>query len=88
MFRKVLQIFILVLGLVMFNAQALAQGCVNCRTQIESSQQNELTVGNGINAGITILMISPYILLAVAFYFIFGKRVKYFFKDLIGLWKK
>jgi hypothetical protein len=80
--------FVLLVGFLLLNAEAIAQGCVQCRSQIESSQQNELTVGNGINAGITILMVSPYILLAVAFYFIFGKRITYFFKDLIGLWKK
>lgn len=88
MAKKLLHIIILALGFLILNGQALAQGCVNCRSQIESSEQNELTVGNGINAGITILMVSPYILLAAAFYFIFGKRIIYFFKDLIGLWKK
>lgn len=86
--RKLIHTCLLLVGILFFNAEALAQGCVQCRSQIESSQQNELTVGNGINAGITILMVSPYILLAIAFYFIFGKRIKYFFKDLIGLWKK
>lgn len=88
MYKRILHIVILVVGFLFLNAESFAQGCVQCRTQIESSQQNELTVGNGINAGITILMVSPYILLAVAFYFIFGKRVLNFFKDLIGLWKK
>ncbi len=86
--RALRNIVLLIAGFILLNAQALAQGCVNCRTQIESSEQNELTVGNGINAGITILMVAPYILLAVAFYFIFGKRIMYFFKDLLGMWKK
>lgn len=86
--KKLIHICLLLIGILLLSTEVLAQGCVQCRSQIESSQQNELTVGNGINAGITILMVSPYILLAVAFYFIFGKRIKYFFKDLIGLWKK
>lgn len=87
MLRKIKYTVILTLSFVFLTMDFVAQGCVQCRTQIESSQQNDLTVGNGINAGITILMISPYILLAAAFYFIFGKRIKYFLKDLIGLWK-
>lgn len=88
MFKKVIYIVILIAGFLFLNTASIAQGCVQCRTQIESSAQNELTVGNGINAGITILMVSPYILLAIAFYFIFGKRMVSFFKELIGLWKK
>lgn len=72
----------------MLHSAAIAQGCVQCRSQIESSQQNELAVGNGINAGITVLMLSPYILLTVAFIVVFGsKRVRGFFKELLGLWK-
>lgn len=89
MARRLLHIGFLMVVFIMLNGQALAQGCVQCRTQIESSAQNELSVGNGINAGITILMLSPYILLTVAFIAVFGnKRLRNFFKDLIGLWKK
>ncbi|MCB9189614.1 MAG: hypothetical protein H6599_10095 [Flavobacteriales bacterium] len=89
MARKILYIGFLILSFLLLNGYSLAQGCVQCRTQIESSAQNELSVGNGINAGITILMLSPYILLTVAFIVVFGnKRLRNFFKDLIGLWKK
>lgn len=89
MVKKLGHILILFIGFFLLNGQAIAQGCVQCKSQIESSEQNELTVGNGINAGITILMLAPYILLITSFILVFGnKRIRNFFKELLGLWKK
>lgn len=60
-----------------FNTQYLAQGCSTCRAQIESADGSDLSVGNGINYGIYILMITPYIILFV----LFRKKILVFLKD-------
>lgn len=88
MLKKGSSIIILLIGFLLLNGQSFAQGCVQCRSQIESSQKNELTVGNGINEGITVLMLSPYILMVAAVAMVFGfKPIRNFFKELIALWK-
>lgn len=88
MFKRLVNSLFVLLGFLLIHGEFIAQGCVQCRSQIESSQNNELTVGNGINKGITILMLSPYILIVLAIAFVFGNsKIRNFFKELIGLWK-
>ena len=58
-----------------------AQGCSTCRAQIESSQEADFSVGQGLNMGIIFLMVMPYIIL----FFLFRKKIKAFFKDFKSL---
>ncbi len=77
---------ILILGIVFVwsNTSSIAQGCSMCRARIESAQGSEISVGNGINAGIVILMLVPYIIL----FFLFRKNILGLTKEFLGLWKK
>jgi len=77
---------ILILSIVFLwaNTNALAQGCSMCRARIESAQGGEISVGNGINAGIVILMLIPYIVL----FFLFRKNIVGLTKEFLGMWKK
>ena len=62
----------------------LAQGCSECKMRLEASQGGELSVGNGINMGIMILMITPYVIII----FMFRKKIVGFFKEFRLMWKK
>jgi hypothetical protein len=77
MLRK-LSILIVLLSLQILS---FAQGCSTCRAQIESSQEADLSVGQGLNMGIIFLMIVPYIIL----YLLFRKKIKSFFIDFKAL---
>ncbi len=68
---------ILLLFLVFYTIQTFSQGCSTCRAQIELSDGSDLSVGNGINIGIYILMGTPYIIL----FFLFRKNIVKFIKD-------
>ncbi|MEC8967959.1 MAG: hypothetical protein VX756_02315 [Bacteroidota bacterium] len=58
--------------LLIFNEfQLFSQGCSTCRAQIITSNQDDLTVGNGINSGILFLMAVPYLIL----FFLFRKKI-------------
>lgn len=58
-----------------------AQGCSTCRAQIESSQVEDFSVGQGLNVGIMFLMIVPYVIL----FFLFRKKIVSFFRDFRSL---
>lgn len=64
-----------------------AQGCAQCKAQVESSESNELSVGNGLNEGIMILMVAPYVLLAIIPLVIFRKKFFRFLRDFTAMWK-
>ena len=85
--RKYLSILFLIAAFVYMNASFLAQGCAQCKAQIESSEVNGLSVGNGLNYGITMLMITPYLLLLSIPLIIFRKRFFGFVRDFFKLWK-
>lgn len=57
-------VFIIVL---FWSLQDFAQGCSTCRAQIESADGSDLSVGNGLNTGIYILMGVPYVILFLLF---------------------
>lgn len=80
-------IFASIVLIIILNGQYLAQGCVQCKAQIESSEENGLSVGNGLNYGITLLMITPYILLLSIPLFIYRKRFFGFLKDFGNMWR-
>lgn len=77
MIRK---LFILIV-LVSFELTFFAQGCSTCRAQIEASQKEDFSVGQGLNAGIIFLMAIPYIIL----FLLFRKKIVSFFKDFWSL---
>lgn len=66
--------------LLLWSLQSFAQGCSTCRAQIESADGSDLSVGNGINNGIYILMAMPYIIL----FFLFRKPIVRFVKGLFS----
>lgn len=61
----------------------LAQGCAQCKAQIESSEDNGLSVGNGLNSGILLLMVAPYVIMIV----VFRKSIFNFLKEFSRMWK-
>lgn len=85
--RKIVHILSLVVFFTFTSSYYLAQGCAQCKAQIESSADNGLSIGNGLNYGITMLMITPYILLLSIPLIIYRKRFFRFLKDFAGLWK-
>ena len=78
--RMLRKLFILIV-LLSLQLVSFAQGCSTCRAQIESSQEADLSVGQGLNMGIIFLMIVPYVIL----YLLFRKKLKSFFKDFRAL---
>ena len=66
---RILSMAILVLGLLLALPQEVAaQGCAMCKATVESEQQGgvfggQQGVGAGLNKGIILLMVVPYILL-------------------------
>ncbi len=59
--------------------ESVAQGCSTCRAQIESADGSSLSVGNGLNTGIFILMGVPYVILFLIFRKPIVRFVKSFF---------
>ncbi|MCT4579934.1 MAG: hypothetical protein N4A35_00840 [Flavobacteriales bacterium] len=72
--KKIIVFIIILFG----SLQNFAQGCSTCRAQIESAEGSDLSVGNGLNTGIYILMGVPYVIL----FFLFRKQIIGFIKDL------
>lgn len=71
---KKIIVFIIIL---FWSLQNFAQGCSTCRAQIESADGSDLSVGNGLNTGIYILMGVPYVIL----FLLFRKQIIGFIKD-------
>lgn len=70
---------LLVAAIVLFwSLQNFAQGCSTCRAQIESADGSDLSVGNGLNTGIYILMGVPYVIL----FLLFRKQIVGFIKNI------
>jgi len=68
-------------------ADLLAQGCSMCKAVAENSQQGNANafggaqpVGEGLNKGIILLMVVPYVLL----FLFFRKRIVSFWKEFAG----
>jgi len=77
MLRKVITLIILLSVQIV----SFAQGCSTCRAQLESSDQADFSVGQGLNMGIIFLMVIPYIIL----FLLFRKKIRAFFKDFRSL---
>lgn len=59
----------------LLNSTSMYSQCAMCKAVVENG---DVTMAEGINDGITYLMVFPYILVGVLFYFIYKnkKRVK------------
>jgi hypothetical protein len=75
MTKKLLIAIIVLFG----TLEIFAQGCSTCRAQIESADGSSLSVGNGLNTGIFILMGVPYVILFLIFRKPIVRFVKSFF---------
>ena len=75
-------IAVLVLLLLAVAPEVTAQGCAMCKAVVDEGNAHGMTngsasVGAGLNKGIIIMMVAPYILLFFAFR-----------KKIIGFWKE
>ncbi|MBP7513621.1 MAG: hypothetical protein KA791_03685 [Flavobacteriales bacterium] len=74
---------LLLLLLLVLPPDALAQGCAMCKATVESGQDQsgvfggQQAVGQGLNRGIILLMVVPYILL----FLFFRRRIVGFVKE-------
>ena len=74
---------LLLLLVLLLPPDAMAQGCAMCKATVESGQEQsgvfggQQAVGQGLNKGILMLMVVPYILL----FFFFRKRLMGFFRE-------
>ena len=59
----------------LLNSTSMYSQCAMCKAVVENG---DITMAEGINDGITYLMVFPYILVGILFYFIYKnkKRVK------------
>jgi heme/copper-type cytochrome/quinol oxidase subunit 2 len=69
MFKKIITLFFL---LFCVSKNMVAQ-CAMCKAVIEGGNEN---MAEGVNNGITYLMIFPYLLIGILFYFIYRHRKK------------
>ena len=60
--------YFLVLIFIFFNTTNSFSQCAMCKAVVETG---DVTMAEGINNGITYLMIFPYLLIGVLFYFIY-----------------
>ena len=67
---------LLVAILSLFTIDLVAQGCSMCKAVAETSVAGGNTQGAGLNAGILYIMVFPYILIGVGFYFWYRHRKK------------
>ena len=75
----------LLLLLLALPPEVLAQGCSMCKATVETGQEQpgifggDQSVGTGLNKGIILMMVVPYILL----FLFFRKRILGFWKEFI-----
>ena len=67
---------LLVAILSLFTIDLVAQGCSMCKAVAETSVAGGNTQGAGLNAGILYIMVFPYILIGVGFYFWYRHKKK------------
>jgi hypothetical protein len=80
---RIIHIISFLIILTFTSLQSFSQGCSQCKAQIESSEENGLSVGNGLNSGILLLMIAPYLIMIV----VFRKQIFKFLVEFSGMWK-
>jgi hypothetical protein len=72
--RNKVAILTLLLLTSLLSNDLFAQGCSMCRAVAETSVAGGNTQGSGLNAGILYIMVFPYILIGVGFFFWFRHR--------------
>jgi hypothetical protein len=69
MFRKIIYVFLLIIGTSLFHIRVIAQ-CSMCRASMENSiSRDSEQFSAGLNTGILYLFIMPYLLFGVIAYF-------------------
>ena len=68
---------ILFLFATLFTNELFAQGCSMCKAVAETSVAGGNTQGAGLNAGILYIMIFPYILIGIGFFFWWRHRKQF-----------
>jgi hypothetical protein len=81
--RSFSKIIAAIIFLTIWSSNYMAQGCAQCKAQIESSEENGLSVGNGLNSGIMLLMLAPYVIMMI----VFRKSIVKFLMEFAGMWK-
>jgi len=61
----------LVLGILLFVSTNTNAQCAMCKAVVENG---DVSMAEGVNSGITYLMVFPYILVGLLFYFIYRYR--------------
>ncbi|CAM1339074.1 conserved exported hypothetical protein [Tenacibaculum aestuarii] len=64
---------LIVLTLLFFFSLNMSAQCAMCKAVVEGGNE---TIAEGVNNGITYLMIFPYLLVGVLFYFIYRHKKK------------
>lgn len=64
---------LIVLALLFFFSLNMSAQCAMCKAVVEGGNE---TIAEGVNNGITYLMIFPYLLVGVLFYFIYRHKKK------------
>ncbi|RKF04953.1 hypothetical protein C8N26_0347 [Tenacibaculum lutimaris] len=64
---------LIVLALLFFFSLNMSAQCAMCKAVVEGGNE---TVAEGVNNGITYLMVFPYLLVGVLFYFIYRHKKK------------
>ncbi len=76
----------LLITVLFFSEQAMAQGCSMCKAVVENGESSgnifggAQSIGTGLNHGILYLMAVPYLLL----FLLFRKKIVGFFKEFAG----
>tara|TARA_B100000780_G_C21076091_1_gene433187 strand:- start:423 stop:665 length:243 start_codon:yes stop_codon:yes gene_type:complete len=60
---------LVLVSFIFFTNNLFAQGCSMCKAVAETSVAGGNSQGSGLNAGILYIMVFPYILIGVGFYF-------------------
>jgi len=63
----------LLLGLVLLLSNLVSAQCAMCKAVIEGGEQD---IAEGVNNGITYLMVFPYLLVGLLFYMLYRNRKK------------
>jgi len=70
MYTKKISLIIL---LIIFSFEKISAQCAMCKAVVEGGEQN---IAQGVNNGITYLMVFPYILVGVLAFFLYKNRKK------------
>lgn len=73
-------LWVVVLGLLLLVNESAQAQCAMCKAQLESGGMQDSDIARGLNKGIVLLMLIPYLLLMGGLWYFFGNDVKAYFK--------